>query len=52
MGYEMLKYSHARITQLLMFIYMKMYWFFTSLKNGRVGIVKGQMKANMWKSLY
>lgn len=52
MGYKILKYSHARITQLLMFIYMKMCWFITSLKNGGTGVVKGQMKANMWKSLY
>lgn len=42
MGYGMLKYSHARITQLLMFIDMKMCWFFTSLENGKVGIVKEQ----------
>lgn len=35
MGYGMLKYFHARITQLLMFIYMKMCWFLPALKMGQ-----------------
>lgn len=52
MGQGMLKCSHATTTQLLMFIYMKMCWFVTSVKNGGVGIVKGQMKGKIWKSLY